>query len=181
MYKRILRKRILKGLTIALALFAVIPVMNAAAKPVSLVNKVDRSSQAQQADPWFQTLVANQKYQNQYRPTGPELQAMIARGEGMNKKYNLGQYAFGVTGPELQAMIARGEGMNKKYNLGQYKVSTEISTGLQGPSQPQTVASTGSDFEWGNAGIGAGIAAVLIAGTAAALAVRSRRHGGFAH
>ena len=153
MYKRILRKRILKGLTIALALFAVIPVMNAAAKPVSLVNKVDRSSQAQQADPWFQTLVANQKYQNQYRPTGPE----------------------------LQAMIARGEGMNKKYNLGQYKVSTEISTGLQGPSQPQTVASTGSDFEWGNAGIGAGIAAVLIAGTAAALAVRSRRHGGFAH
>jgi hypothetical protein len=131
MYKRILRKRILKGLTIAVALFAVIPVSNAAAKPVSLVNKVSYASQAQQADPWFQTLMANQRYQNQNRP---------------------------------------------------YAVSTEISTGLQGPSQPQTtVASTGSDFEWGNAGIGAGIAAVLIAGTAAALVVRSRQHGGFAH
>jgi hypothetical protein len=32
MYKRILRKRILKGLTIAVALFAVIPVTNASAK-----------------------------------------------------------------------------------------------------------------------------------------------------
>ncbi len=32
MYKRILRKRILKGLVIAVALFAVIPVTNAAAK-----------------------------------------------------------------------------------------------------------------------------------------------------
>ena len=153
MYKRILRKRILKSLVVGLALFAVIPVTNAAAKPVSLVNKVDRSSQAQQTDPWFQTLVANQKYQNRYRPTGPE----------------------------LQAMIARGEGMNKKYNLGQYKVSTEISTGLQGPAQPTTVASTGSDFQWGNAGIGAGVVAFLVAGTAAAVAVRSRHHGGLAH
>ncbi len=99
----------------------------------------------------------------------------------MNKKYNLGQYASGVTGPELQAMIARGEGMNKKYNLGQYKVSTEISTGLQGPAAPTTVASTGSDFQWGNAGIGAGVVAFLVAGTAAAVAVRSRHHGGLAH
>ena len=36
MYKRILRKRILKGLVISLALFAVIPISNAAAKPVSV-------------------------------------------------------------------------------------------------------------------------------------------------
>ena len=53
MYKRILRKRILKGLVVSLALFAVIPISNAAAKPVSVG----------QPDPWFQTLVANQRYQ----------------------------------------------------------------------------------------------------------------------
>ena len=145
MYKRILRKRILKGTVIALALFAVIPVTNAAAKPVSVG----------QPDPWFRTLLANKAYQRQFQPTPAELKADIARGQGMNQKYHLGQYAI---------------------------QSPEITTGLQAPSQPQTVAaSTGSDFEWSNAWIGAGIAAALLFGIAATLAVRSRHQGGFAH
>ena len=115
MYKRILRKRILKGLVVSLALFAVIPISNAAAKPVSLG----------QPDPWFQTVLANQRYQqNQIGVSGPELAAMNARGELLNKKYGLGQYAsrsseistgltgetFGPTKQELAAMNARGEG-----------------------------------------------------------------------
>jgi hypothetical protein len=163
MYRRSLRKRILKGLVISLALLAVIPVSNAAAKPVSVG----------QPDPWFQTLVANRAYQkSQFGVSGQELNAMIARGEGLNKKYNLGQYAFRPTESELAAMTARGDGLNRKYHLGQYAVPTE-------PQAP--VASTGSDFDWSNAGIGVGIVAVLIAGTAAALVVRSRHTGGLAH
>jgi hypothetical protein len=191
MYRRSLRKRILKGLVISLALLAVIPVSNAAAKPVSVG----------QPDPWFQTLVANRAYQkSQFGVSGQELNAMIARGEGLNKKYNLGQYAFRPTESELAAMTARGDGLNKKYNLGQYAfrpteselaAMTARGDGLNRkyhlgqyavPTEPQApVASTGSDFEWSNAGIGVGIVAVLIAGTAAALVVRSRHTGGLAH
>ena len=44
MYKRNLRKRILKGLVVSLALFAVIPISNAAAKPVSVISKVNQFS-----------------------------------------------------------------------------------------------------------------------------------------
>jgi hypothetical protein len=172
MYKRILRKRIVKGLVISLALFAVIPISNAAAKPVSLG----------QPDPWFQTLVANRTYQrNQFGVTGQELRAMIDRGNGMNKKYGLGQYAFGPTQQELAAMTARGTALNQKYHLGDFAVNSEITTGL-GTTEPQSpVASSGSDFEWSNAGIGIGVAALLVAGTAGALVVRSRQHGSLAH
>ena len=56
--------------------------------------------------------------------------------------------------------------MNKKYGLGRFA------------AQP---SNTGSEFQWSNAGIGVGIAALLIAGTAGALVVRSRQHGSLAH
>jgi hypothetical protein len=162
MYKRILRKRILKGLVVSLALFAVIPISNAAAKPVSLVAKdnqfTTRSSE-------ISTGLGSTKTET-FGVTGPERRAMIIRGEALNKKYNLGQYAFGVTGQERRAMILRGEGMNEKYGLGRFAVE---------PSN------TGSDVPWSGAGIGIGIAALLIAGTAGALVVRSRQHGGLAH
>jgi hypothetical protein len=129
MYKRILRKRIVKGLVISLALFAVIPISNAAAKPVSVG----------QPDPWFQTMLANQRYQ---------------------------QNQIGVSGPELAAMNARGEFLNKRYGLGRYA------------AEP---TNTGSEIPWSDAGIGVGIAALLVAGTAGALVVRSRQHRGLAH
>jgi hypothetical protein len=149
MYKRILRKRILKGLVVALALFAVIPVMNAAAKPVA-----------------FGPSPAELKY--------AALPSEITAGI-VGKSY-------GPTAAELKADIVRGQGMNQKYHLGQYAVSSEISSGLQVPSQPQTVAaSTGSDFQWNDAWIGAGMFAALLFGAAATLAVRSRHQGGFAH
>ena len=170
MYKRILRKRILKGLVVSLALFAVIPMTNAAAKPVSVG----------QPDPWFQTLLANQRYQeSQVGPTKQELAAMNARGEGLNKKYNLGQYAFGPTKQELAAMNARGVGMNKLYNLGQFAVTPEITDGINSPNE--TPAASGSDFQWDTTGLGVGIAALLIVTAGTALVVRNRHQGTLAH
>ena len=89
MYKRILRKRILKGLVVSLALFAVIPISNAAAKPVSLVAKdnqfTTRSSE-------ISTCLGSTKTET-FGVTGPERRAMILRGEGMNEKYGLGRFA----------------------------------------------------------------------------------------
>lgn len=158
MYKRILRKRILRGLVVSLALFAVIPVMNAAAKPVSAAAKV----------------------QSQEQSNGSYIRALMLRSEGLNKKYNLGQFAFGPTKQELAAMNARGVGMNKMYNLGQYAVTPEVTSGLGSP-QGTPVASSGSTFEWGSTGIGVGIVALLIAGSAAALTVRIRHQGTLAH
>ena len=278
MYKRILRKRIVKGLVISLALFAVIPISNAAAKPVSLVAK---DSQVNQVSPSEISTGLGNTNTETFGVTGPERRAMILRGEALNKKYGLGQYVFGPTKQELAAMNARGEAMNKTYHLGQYavqspeitagltsqpdswlqslvlnqkystadlkadiargqsmnqrhqlgqySVSAEFATGLTSqpdswlqslvlnqkystadlkadiargqsmnqrhqlgqysvsaefatPSQPQTVAaSTGSDFQWNDAWIGAGILAALLLGVAATLAVRSRHQGGFAH
>jgi hypothetical protein len=192
MYKRILRKRIVKGLVLSLTVLAAIPVTSAAAKPVSVG----------QPDPWFQSLMANRSYQKSlvgvtgqelkamtvrgqaltrkyhlgqyaFGPTQAELRAMIARGEGMNEKYNLGQYAFGPTQAELRAMIARGEGMNEKYNLGQFAVTSE--------SSQKPVASGSDNFEWRSIGLGIGIAALLVAGVSAALVVRTRHQGTLAH
>ena len=160
MYKRILRKRILKGLVVSLALFAVIPISNAAAKPVSLVAKDNQfSTRASEISTGLGSTET-------FGVTGPERRAMNLYGEALTRHYNLGQYAFGVTGPERRAMILRGEGMNQRYGLGRFAVE---------PSD------TGSDIPWSDAGIGVGIAALLIAGTAGALVVRSRQHGGLAH
>ena len=142
MYKRILRKRILKGTVIALALFAVIPVTNAAARP--LTDGVNTRPVG--------------LHQTPIGPTAAERRADILRGQGMNQKYQVGP-----TAAELQAMNARGNGMNKKYHLGQY-----AQTG-------------GSDINWQNSGIGAGLFVALLLGTAGVLVVRNRRHGTLAH
>jgi hypothetical protein len=164
MYKRILRKRIVKGLVLSLTVLAAIPVTSAAAKPVSVG----------QPDPWFQSLMANRSYQKSLvGVTGQELKAMTVRGQALNRKYHLGQYAFGPTQAELRAMIARGEGMNEKYNLGQFAVTSE--------SSQKPVASGSDNFEWRSIGLGIGIAALLVAGVSAALVVRTRHQGTLAH
>ena len=156
MYKRILRKRILRGLVISLALVAVIPVTNAAAKPVSAVAKVH---QVQSNGSYIRALLLKEAMHKQYglgrlAPTSSEISTGLGQTE-----------TFGVTGPERRAMILRGEGLNKKYGLGRFA------------AQP----TNSGDFEWGSTGLGVGIAALLIAGTAGALVVRSRQHGSLAH
>jgi hypothetical protein len=62
-------------------------------------------------------------------------------------------------------------------------IVSEKTAGLQQPTTPEptVVASNGSDFNWGDAGIGAGIvAAGILVGLGGALAVR-HRHDPLAH
>jgi len=54
-------------------------------------------------------------------------------------------------------------------------------TGLQPSPSNEVTVSGGRDFQWGNAGIGAGIVAALLLGTGGVLVVRGRRQGGLAH
>jgi hypothetical protein len=91
MHKRILRKRILKGLVIALALFAVIPITNAAAKPVSpsddpYPRPVPHQSQA----------VFPQSSDVRAHHTVAELQANSARGEGSDVNWSNGGIEIGI-------------------------------------------------------------------------------------
>ena len=158
MYRRILRKRILKGLVISLALFAVIPVTNAAAKPVSGVTKV----------------------QSQVQSNGSYIRALMLRSEALNQKYGLGQNSQQAVTRDKLGEIGAWAVLSTSTPVGK-PVASEISTGLS-PTQPQQpVGSGGSDFDWGSTGIGVGIAALLIAGTATALFVRVRHQGTLAH
>ena len=94
-----------------------------------------------------------------------------------------GKVTLRITQPQwLKAMNARGDGLNRKYGLGQYAlpaaVVSEKTAGLQQPTQtePTVVATSDSNFNWGDAGIGAGIvAAGILVGLGGAFAVRHRR------
>jgi hypothetical protein len=116
MYKRILRKRILKGTVIALALFAVIPVTSAAARPLT----DDLNT----------------------RPVG------------------LHQTPTGPTAAKRNGMSVRGAGINRTYQIGRY-------------------AQTDTDRKYD--GVGVGVVAALLLGTAGVLVVRNRHHGTLAH
>jgi hypothetical protein len=93
---------------------------------------------------------------------------------------------FGPTKAEYRALMLRSEALNRKYGLGQYAPATIVSEktdGLVQPTQsePATVVTSDSNFNWGDAGIGAGvIAAGILVGLGGALAVR-HRHDPLAH
>jgi hypothetical protein len=136
-------KRTLKTLIVALAIFAVIPVANAAAKPVS----------------------------SSPPPASPIVSEKLA-----------GLTTGAVDTPLVSEKLAglTSTGIHQSAPLVSEKVG---GLGLQ--SQPQTTVSVsnGSEFDWGDAGIGAGVvSAALIAAMAAMLAVRSKsRQGRLAH
>jgi len=133
MYKRVLRKRILKGLVIALALFAVMPVTNAAARAVSPSD-----------NPYPRPVLR----QSQLRPTAAERRVEGLRGQALNQKY-----------------------LGTKYHRGTYSIYDRAVN-----------ASSGNDLSWSEAGVGVGILAALLFGTAAAaLTARNRHHEGLAH
>jgi hypothetical protein len=174
-------KRTLIGLTIALAIVLVVPT-SALAMKVS-----DGSAFSNQSSAPLISEKTFGMYHNQVGPTGQELRALMLRSEGLNQKYGLGDYATGMSAQERRALTLRSEGLNKKYGLGDYAKTTvvsEMTAGLQQPGQPEqptVVVSTDSEFNWGDAGIGAGAIFVgIIVAAGAALAVR-HRHTPLAH
>jgi hypothetical protein len=145
--------RILKSLTIALAVVLVVP---AAALAMQVSDGSAFSNQSSRP------LVSEKTvglYPTQVGPTKAEYRALMLRSEALNRKYGLGQYVLPAA------------------------VVSEKTAGLQQPTQtePTVVATSDSNFNWGDAGIGAGIVAVgILAGLGGALAVR-HRHDPLAH
>jgi hypothetical protein len=120
-------------------------------------------------------------------PDGSAVSSQSSRPLISEKTFGMYHAQVGPSGQELVALMARSEGLNKKYGLGQYAqtptVVSEKTQGLVQPiqSEPTSVAVSDSDFNWGDAGIGAGAIFVgIIVAAGAALAVR-HRHTPIAH
>ena len=140
-------KRVLKTLTITLAVVLVIPA-------TALAMQVNDGSafSSQSSKPLVSEKTVG-LYPTQFGPTKAEYRALMLRSEALNRKYGLGQYA-------TRAVVS------------------EKIDGLQQPpqSEPTSVVTSDSDFNWGDAGIGAGIvAAGILVGLGGAFAVRHRR------
>ena len=81
-----------------------------------------------------------------FGPTRAEQRADTVRGEALNRKYSLGAYKTNVTPAEYRALMLRSEALNRRYGLGETNSPT-----------------TSGDFQWADAGIGAGALLGLVA------------------
>jgi hypothetical protein len=54
----------------------------------------------------------------------------MLRSDGLNQKYELGQYATGLTKAEYRALMLRSEGMNQKYGAYRYSKPPLVSDKL---------------------------------------------------
>jgi hypothetical protein len=120
----------------------------------------------------------NKKYHLGAYKTGvtpAEYRALMLRSEALNQRYSLGAYRIGPTLAEQRADTLRGEALNRKYGLGTESLTLERGTNdrfaADNPTRGDLVRSTPStssspDFQWGDAGIGAGalLAAVALFG-----------------
>jgi hypothetical protein len=105
----------------------------------------------------------------------------VARGEALNKRYQLGAYSpsaqagpkpAALTTQQWEAELARGAALNERYVAG----VSEGSRNAQAIAAPTAVAATASGFDWGSAGIGAGAAIGLsLLGIGTAVVVRQTR------
>jgi hypothetical protein len=130
-------------------------------------------------------------------PESQSVRAERLRGEALNRKYGLGEFAPNpvdgyvdanqrVVEPQsLKAERARSEGLNRMYGLGDY-APTNGYIDAPGRVVPPTttttqVSATGSDSEiqWPQLGIGFGIGIVLLFGLG--LAMRAAHVRPFAH
>lgn len=110
--------------------------------------------------------------QNVLGPTKAEQRADTLRGEALNKKYSLGAYKTGVTPAEYRALMLRSEALNQRYGLGIESLTLERGANdrfaANNPTRGDLVRSTPTttsspDFQWGDAGIGAGALLGIVA------------------
>ncbi|HET7759622.1 MAG TPA: hypothetical protein VFK62_06840 [Gaiellaceae bacterium] len=120
-----------------------------------------------------------------FGPTKAEQRAETLRSEALNQKYRLGTYKIGPSLYEQRADMLRGQALNRKYGLGTFKIGptkAELRADtLRGEALNQQyglgVSSTSSsDFQWGDAGIGAGALLGIVALIGAGL-FEVRQHG----
>jgi hypothetical protein len=108
-----------------------------------------------------------------FGPTKAEQRADTLRGEALNRQYGLGTSKLGPTKAEQRADTLRGLALNQKYQLGTYKIGPSLAEQradtLRGQALNQkyglgTSTTTSSpEFQWGNAGIGAGVLLGVVA------------------
>src|SRR5262245_44683428 len=99
---------------------------------------------------------------------------------------NPGQNAFGMNPAEYNALMARSEGLNKKYGLGTSSLTLERGSNerftVDNPTRGDLVTTstptpdTSNEFAWDDAGIGAGVLLAVMA--FATLGVLGARHHG---
>jgi hypothetical protein len=133
-------------------------------------------------------------------PESQLLRAERLRGEALNRKYGLGEFAPNpvdgyvdanqrVVEPQsVKAERARSEGLNRMYGLGDYAT---VNGYVDGPERavpptsttpsitPVSVTTSDSDIQWPQIGIGFGIGIVLLFGLG--LAMRAAHVRPFAH
>jgi hypothetical protein len=122
------------------------------------------------------------------------LKAERARGEALNRKYGLGEFASKtyvdaherVVQPQsLKAEMARSEGLNRMYGLGEFAVTNgyvdahERAVPPTSSTKPVSVTTSGRDVEWPQIGVGFGIGILLLLGLG--LAMRAAHVRPFAH
>jgi hypothetical protein len=117
----------------------------------------------------------NKKYSlGQYKTgvTPAEYRALMLRSEALNKRYGLGTYKIGPSLAEQRAATLRGEALNRKYGLGVESLNLELAANqrfaadnpTKGDLVRFTPATTSSpDFQWSDAGIGAGALLGIVA------------------
>ncbi|HUH20978.1 MAG TPA: hypothetical protein VLZ09_03835, partial [Gaiellaceae bacterium] len=79
--------------------------------------------------------------------------------------------AFGMNPAEYHALMARSEGLNKKYGLGTYSLTLERGSNerfagdntTRGDLVASTETETSTGFAWDDAGIGAGVLLAVMA------------------
>jgi hypothetical protein len=125
------------------------------------------------------------------------LPSAVALEQGQNQRLDASKPAFGMTPAEYHALMARSEGLNKKYGLGTYSLTLERGSNERftvdnptngtkaiGTNGRNLVASTptsnpidtSTGFAWDDAGIGAGVLLAVMA--FATLGVLGARHHG---
>lgn len=112
------------------------------------------------------------------------LPSAVVLEQGQSQRLDPSKPAFGMTSAEYNALMARSEGLNKKYGLGTSSLTLERGSNdrfaVDNPIRGELVASTPTDtstgFAWDDAGIGAGV--LLAAMAFATLGVLGARHHG---
>jgi len=107
------------------------------------------------------------------------LPSAVALEQGQSQRLDTSKPAFGMTPAEYNALMARSEGLNKKYGLGTYSLTNTKAIGTNGRNlvdSTPTLTDTSTGFAWDDAGIGAGV--LLAAMAFATLGVLGARHHG---
>jgi hypothetical protein len=101
-------------------------------------------------------------------------------GFGPEQAATQSQPQTGMSKAEYRALMLRSEGLNKKYGLGQWATTRPIVSekvgGLELPPPSATqVASSGNEFDWNDAGIGAAaVFGTVLLGAGLVLTIRRR-------